>query len=172
MKSKTFSKVTGTEHTYADTHGNSMSPTVNVQIATADDSVPSEQQLEAWVAAALPADKAHMEVTIRVVGMAESQALNAQYRHIDKPTNVLSFPSDLPPDVEVPLLGDLVICAPVVESEAHAQGKELDAHWAHMVVHGTLHLLGHDHIDDLQADTMERLETDILASLNYAPPYE
>lgn len=134
--------------------------------------MPSEQQLQAWVAAALPADMAHMEVTIRIVGRAESQALNAQYRHMDKPTNVLSFPSDLPPGVQVPLLGDLVICAPVVEQEALEQHKNLDAHWAHMVIHGVLHLLGYDHIEDHQAEQMERLETDILAGLNYAHPYQ
>lgn len=149
-----------------------MNPIVDIQIATADDDIPSEQQFERWVSAALPADKAHAELTIRIVGTTESQALNSQYRQKDSPTNVLSFPSDLPPEVDVPLLGDLIICAPVVEQEAREQNKDLEAHWAHMVVHGTLHLLGYDHMEDDAATLMEQLETDILAGLSYVDPYK
>lgn len=152
-----------------------MKPTVDIQVATTATQVPSEEEFERWVDAALsavfPDAPAPRELSIRIVDKEESQALNAQYRHKDKPTNVLSFPSDLPSELNIPLLGDLVICAPVVEEEAREQNKPLDAHWAHMVIHGTLHLVGYDHIEDGEAAVMERLETDILAGLNYADPY-
>lgn len=147
-------------------------PEVDVQIATADENIPSEEDFRSWVAAALPADKINSELTIRVVGFDESRSLNAQYRQKDKPTNVLSFPSELPPDLQIPLLGDLVICAGVVEREALEQGKTLLAHWAHMVVHGTLHLLGYDHETDADAEVMEALETRILGTLGFPAPYE
>lgn len=147
-------------------------PEVDVQIATADENIPSEEDFRSWVAAALPCDRLASEITIRVVGFDESQALNAQYRHQDKPTNVLSFPSELPPELQIPLLGDLVVCAGVVEREAQEQGKTLGAHWAHMVVHGTLHLLGYDHQSDSDADEMETLETRILSELGFPSPYE
>lgn len=147
-------------------------PEVDVQIATADKNIPSEEDFRSWVAAALPADKINSELTIRVVGFDESRSLNAQYRQKDKPTNVLSFPSELPPELQIPLLGDLVICAGVVEREALEQGKTLLAHWAHMVVHGTLHLLGYDHETDADAEVMEALETRILGTLGFPAPYE
>lgn len=147
-------------------------PEVDVQIATADENIPSEEDFRSWVAAALPADKLNSELTIRVVGFDESRSLNAQYRQKDKPTNVLSFPSELPPELQIPLLGDLVICAGVVEREALEQGKTLLAHWAHMVVHGTLHLLGYDHETDADAEVMEALETRILGTLGFPAPYE
>lgn len=147
-------------------------PEVDVQIATADDNIPSDEDLRSWVAAALPEDRLASEITIRVVGTDESQALNAQYRGQDKPTNVLSFPSELPPELQIPFLGDLVVCAGVVEKEALDQGKTLLAHWAHMIVHGTLHLLGYDHETDAEADNMEALETQILSDLGFPAPYE
>jgi probable rRNA maturation factor len=147
-------------------------PDVDVQIATADENIPSDEDFRSWVAAALPDERRASEITIRVVGYDESKALNAQYRHQDKPTNVLSFPSDLPPELQIPLLGDLVVCAGVVEREAHEQGKSLTAHWAHMVVHGTLHLLGYDHECDADAEEMEALETRILGQLGFPAPYE
>lgn len=147
-------------------------PIIDVQVATADDNVPSEETFRRWVAATLPSTLIHSELTIRVVGYEESRSLNSQFRQKDKPTNVLSFPSDIPVELDVPFLGDLVICAPVVEEEARAQVKDLNAHWAHMVVHGTLHLLGYDHIDESEAEEMEALETKILTGLNFAPPYE
>lgn len=149
--------------------------TVDIQVATRAAQLPSKQQFEQWVAAALATvdtGSSESELTIRLVDAEESQALNSQYRHKDKPTNVLSFPSDLPAELQIPLLGDLVICAPVVEQEARVQGKPPEAHWAHMVIHGTLHLLGYDHIEDDEAHIMERLETQILAGLNYADPYD
>ncbi len=112
------------------------------------------------------------EVSLYIVDEAESQELNAQYRGKDKPTNVLSFPADIPEEVGVPLLGDLVVCAPVVEREAQEQGKTLEAHWAHMLVHGSLHLLGYDHIEDDEADVMEALETEIITGLGFPAPYQ
>lgn len=147
-------------------------PEVDVQIATSDENIPSDEDFQNWVAAALPEDRLASEITIRVVDLDESQALNAQYRHQDKPTNVLSFPSDLPPELQIPLLGDLVVCAGVVAREATEQGKALKAHWAHMVVHGTLHLLGYDHVADADAEEMEALETRILSQLGFPAPYE
>src|SRR5690606_12322097 len=105
-------------------------------------------------------------------GDEESQALNLLYRGKDKPTNVLSFPCELPAGVDLPVLGDLVICQPVVNLEAAEQNKASEAHWAHMVIHGTLHLLGYDHEDDEEARVMESLETQLLTQLGYPRPYE
>ncbi len=135
--------------------------------------LPSEQQFEQWANAAL-ADRSPFdepELTIRLCDEAESQELNHEYRGKDKPTNVLSFPFEAPPEVPIPLLGDLVICAQVVAREADEQSKTAEAHWAHMVVHGCLHLLGYDHIKDDEAEIMEDLERQILAQLGYPDPY-
>lgn len=132
--------------------------------------VPDEARLRAWVAAAL-AGREDAELTVRVVDEAEIAALNATYRGKEGPTNVLSFPADLPPEVASPLLGDVVICAPVVAAQAEAQGKALEAHWAHMVVHGCLHLLGYDHIEAAEAEAMEGREREVLAHLGFPDPY-
>lgn len=134
--------------------------------------LPQEDDFLRWLEAALQGQKDHTELTVRLVDTNESQQLNRDYRGKDKPTNVLSFPADLPPEIELPLLGDLVICADVVAQEATEQGKTNEAHWAHMTVHGCLHLLGFDHIDDQEADEMEALETQILQGLGYPAPYE
>ncbi|WP_121876699.1 rRNA maturation RNase YbeY [Umboniibacter marinipuniceus] len=139
---------------------------------SADLSAPSLDAFQRWIAAALQDHRSEAEVSIRIVGCAESQALNLQYRGKDKPTNVLSFPTDFPSGLEIPLLGDLVICQPLVEQEAAEQRKLVSAHWAHLTIHGTLHLLGYDHIDDAEADIMESLETKILTTMGYPPPYE
>ena len=133
--------------------------------------VPDEAQLRAWAELAWQGEDPS-EVTIRIVGAEESQALNFQYRGKDKPTNVLSFPFEAPPGITMPLAGDLVICAPVVEIEAREQHKALVAHWAHMVVHGMLHLQGYDHIEDDDAEVMEALEIRLLAQLGFINPYE
>lgn len=135
--------------------------------------LPSEEQLALWAERALEGrtEFAEPELTIRLVAEEESHELNFEYRGKDKPTNVLSFPFEAPPEVPIELLGDLIICAQVVQQEALEQGKTPEAHWAHMVVHGCLHLLGYDHINDDEAEVMESLERDILAQLGFSDPY-
>lgn len=144
---------------------------LDVQRASRCTDLPGDEQFHTWVAAALKGRRPEAELSLRIVDEDESQQLNRQYRGKDKPTNVLSFPADLPADLDLPLLGDLVICAPVVAHEAEEQHKALAAHWAHMVVHGTLHLLGYDHIEDADAEVMEKLEIGLLAGLGYGDPY-
>lgn len=146
---------------------------LDVQRASNQANLPSDQQLLQWVQAALSAAQLTepAELTIRIVDSEEGQALNRDYRQRDYATNVLSFPFDADIELPVQLLGDLVICAPVVAREASEQNKSLVAHWAHMVVHGSLHLLGYDHIDDDDAVTMESLEVAIMAELGFANPY-
>lgn len=133
--------------------------------------LPDEALFQRWLEAVLPKFQPQSEVTIRIVDEEESHHLNLTYRGKDKPTNVLSFLFEAPPEVELPLLGDLIICRQVVEQEAIEQQKSAEEHWAHMVVHGCLHLLGYDHIEDDEAEEMESLETEILAELGYADPY-
>ena len=145
---------------------------IDLQIACQHtDNLPTETQIQQWANAAIRPQTLEPEITIRIVDEAESHDLNLTYRGKDKPTNVLSFPFECPDEVELPLLGDLVICRQVVEREATEQGKPLEAHWAHMVVHGCLHLLGYDHIEDDEAEEMESLETEIMSSLGFADPY-
>jgi probable rRNA maturation factor len=145
--------------------------TVDVQYAMAADGVPGEDAIRQWALLALPEQKKDAELTVRVVDEAEITALNRQYRGKDGATNVLSFPYEGFSDVETRLLGDIVICAPVVASEAVAQDKPLEAHWAHIVVHGVLHLLGYDHEHDEGAHEMESRETELMSSLGYPDPY-
>jgi len=145
--------------------------TVDVQYAMAADGIAGEDAIRQWVLQALPAEKKAAELTVRIVDEAEITALNRQFRGKDGPTNVLSFPYEAIPGVDAGLLGDVVICAPVVASEAVAQNKPLDAHWAHIVVHGVLHLLGYDHQHDDAAHEMESRETELLDSLGYSNPY-
>lgn len=147
-----------------------MSVAVEVQRIVA--AGPSEADIQRWVSAALLAEqRKQAELTVRIVDEAESAELNEQYRHKSGPTNVLSFPFECPPEVELDLLGDLVICAPVVQREAQEQHKEEQAHWAHMVVHGTLHLLGYDHLQQDEAEAMESREISIMEELGYTNPY-
>jgi probable rRNA maturation factor len=149
-----------------------MNLTVDIQCASAEP-VPDEDDIRRWISAALSGQRGDQdtEIAVRLVDIEEMTSLNRRYRGKECPTNVLSFPSDLPPELGLPLLGDIAICAPVVASEAAQQRKALRAHWAHMTVHGTLHLLGYDHIDDSDAAVMEALETRILAALGFACPY-
>lgn len=144
---------------------------LDLQIATDFSGLPGPAEFEKWTLAALSSSDKHFELTIRVVDAAEIQELNATYRNKDKPTNVLSFPFEAPEHVELDLLGDLIICAHVVRTEAQEQNKDETAHWAHMTIHGVLHLLGYDHIDDIEAEEMEGLEIKILHELGYANPY-
>ena len=144
---------------------------LDLQIASDSAHLPTATDFRLWAQAAL-AGHDGAELTIRIVDEAESAELNEGYRHKQGPTNVLSFPFEAPPGVALPLLGDIIICAPVVERQAAEQGKAPAAHWAHMVVHGCLHLLGHDHIEESEAQAMESLETDILSGLGYPDPYE
>lgn len=134
--------------------------------------LPSEEQFRRWCELALRQRTADSELTIRLVDEAEGRELNHTWRHKDYATNVLSFPADIPDGLlDIPLLGDLVICVPVVEREAAEQHKTSEAHWAHLVIHGCLHLLGYDHIDDDEAEEMEGLEQNLLAELGHPDPY-
>ncbi|PCJ35212.1 MAG: rRNA maturation RNase YbeY [Cellvibrionales bacterium] len=132
---------------------------------------PEPPSIRHWICVALGDQKPEAEISVRIVSAAESAELNLHYRGKEGPTNVLSFPADIPDFVESALLGDIVICAAIVRQEATEQHKTLEAHWAHMLVHGTLHLLGHDHIEEADAETMEALETSVLCKLNFPPPY-
>lgn len=146
---------------------------LDLQIATDDNqNLPTEEQITQWLNVILPQFMDNAEITIRIVDEQESQQLNNTYRHKDKPTNVLSFPFESPIEIEVPLLGDLIICKQVVEAEAKEQHKSLTSHWAHMIVHGCLHLLGYDHILDEEAEEMENIEIDIMQQLGFINPYQ
>lgn len=141
--------------------------------------VPDASNIEQWVACVLTnqLDSEHFpEVSIQVVDEATISELNQTYRHKSGPTNVLSFPFEAPPGLPEEeaqsMLGDIIICAQVVSREAEEQGKELQAHWAHMVVHGVLHLLGYDHLDDEEAEAMESLEIQLLSELAFPNPYQ
>ena len=145
---------------------------IDLQMACEQETgLPTAEQIEQWATAAVQPQSDEMEMTVRIVDEAESHALNLNYRGKDRPTNVLSFPFECPDEVELPLLGDLVICRQVVEREAQEQDKPVIAHWAHMVVHGSLHLLGYDHIEDDEAEEMESLETQIMTGLGFEDPY-
>ena len=144
---------------------------LDLQIASTT-AAPTEAQFRLWCETGLRPRTADSEMTIRLVDETEGRALNHTWRHKDYATNVLSFPADVPDDLlDIPLLGDLVICVPVVNREAQEQGKHPEAHWAHMVIHGCLHLLGFDYIDDDEAEEMEALERTLLAELGYPDPY-
>lgn len=134
--------------------------------------LPPLSELERWVQTVLEAEGDERgELTIRFVEREESQRLNREYRGKDKPTNVLSFPFEAPPGLALPLLGDLVICHDVVIAEATDQSKSIHDHYAHLVIHGCLHLLGYDHIDDEEAEQMEALERTLLARFDILDPY-
>jgi probable rRNA maturation factor len=145
---------------------------LDIQYAVKEGDVPAEGDFQGWALAALEGRRASAEMTIRVVDEEESAGLNQQYRGKLGPTNVLSFPFQAPPQVESDLLGDLVICASVVKRQAREQGKTEQAHWAHMVVHGTLHLLSYDHQQAEQAVEMEAIETGVMARLGFPDPYQ
>jgi probable rRNA maturation factor len=150
---------------------------VDVQIVASTTGIPSVDDIRRWVAAAVAANATDpdTEVSVRVVDEEEMQTLNRDYRDQDKSTNVLAFPAgDVQglPSGESLLLGDIVVCAAVIAREADEQGKALGDHWSHILVHGVLHLLGHDHMTESETGEMEALERDILAGLGIADPYE
>ncbi|MFT5705850.1 MAG: putative rRNA maturation factor [Oceanospirillaceae bacterium] len=151
-----------------------MTTDLEVQYAIGNDNLPTEFQIQAWVDITLAQYLQHFSICVRIVDETESQSLNGEYRGIHKPTNVLSFPFEMPEcvEAETEILGDLVVCAAVVSHEALAQNKQLFDHWAHMIIHGTLHLLGFDHIKEEEALEMEQLERDLLTKLTISDPYK
>lgn len=144
---------------------------VDIQMACTSEDPPDEDSIRRWVDAAIRDERETTELSVRIVEKQESQSLNKQYRGAEGATNVLSFPFEAPTPEPLPLIGDLVICAPVVIAEAKQQQKVPEAHWAHMVIHGVLHLLGYDHQNDHEASIMESLETEILQGLGFPAPY-
>ncbi|MGD8173378.1 rRNA maturation RNase YbeY [Vibrio sp. TRT 21S02] len=149
-----------------------MSIELDLQLAVEQEQgLPTEQDVQRWLTQTITQFQPQAEVTVRIVDEQESHQLNLDYRGKDKPTNVLSFPFEAPPGMELDLLGDLIICRQVVEREAKEQDKPVLAHWAHMVVHGSLHLLGYDHIEDDEAEEMESLETEIMQGMGFKDPY-
>jgi len=145
---------------------------IELQVNSHSRALPHESDFRRWISSSLEGYNTQVEVVVRIVDEEESADLNQTYRGKPGPTNVLSFPFEAPAQVDTDLLGDLVICAPVIEREALEQGKTLESHWAHMAVHGTLHLLGFDHLSDAQAAEMELLEKDVLTRMGYGNPYE
>ena len=141
-------------------------PDITVQFITVDPDAPSGAEIRRWARSALNGKEG--EVTIRITDEDEMQSLNYKWRNTDSPTNVLSFPLH---DAGAPLLGDVIICAPVLRHEAERQAKSLDAHWAHMITHGILHLMGYDHTNGKKAEIMEAKETAILQGLGFPDPY-
>ena len=148
-----------------------MTVDVDIQVAVDGQILPDTNEFQLWVETALADQLDEAELCIRIVSLEESQELNSTWRGKDKPTNVLSFPFEAPPGFSSAMIGDLAICAEVVTTEAKEQNKPLKAHWAHMVIHGVLHLIGFDHINDDDAEEMEALEIKLLAQLDIPNPY-
>jgi len=152
----------------------SSEPVVDLQVAVDFTPLPTEAAILQWLTVVLNAhpDDDRNEITVRFVDEEESCELNYQYRGKDSSTNVLSFPFEAPPGMDIPLLGDLIISPHVVQREANEQHKALEDHFAHMIIHGTLHLMGYDHIEDDEAEEMEQLERELLARLGISDPYQ
>ena len=148
-----------------------MNLSIDIQKACASEDSPDEDSIKRWVSAAIRDERDECELSIRIVDELESADFNQRYRGKSGATNVLSFPFDAVSPEPLPILGDLVICAPVLVREAAEQQKTTTAHWAHIVIHGVLHLLGYDHIEDQDAEQMESLETEIMLVLDFPPPY-
>jgi probable rRNA maturation factor len=149
-----------------------MNLSIDIQMACPSEDAPDEDSIKRWASAAIRDERDNPELSLRIVDEIESADFNQQYRGKTGATNVLSFPFDAVTPEPLPILGDLVICAPVVNREAREQQKTTQAHWAHIIVHGVLHLLGFDHIYENDADKMEALETAIMLALDFPPPYE
>ncbi len=148
-----------------------MSIEIDLQIASQCTSIPSESYFHQWTTS-IPSTHTAPSVCIRIVDEEESKDLNHKFRNIDRPTNVLSFPSDIPDEVDLDFLGDVVICAPLVQSQANEQNKKIEDHWAHLVIHGILHLQGYDHQNQSQAEQMESIEITLLDKLGIKNPYK
>ena len=144
--------------------------TISENVDTDNINIPDEESFQLWAESACLEDDDTI-ASLQIVDSDEMRALNKTYRDKDMPTNVLSFPMQLPDEINIKILGDLALCVDVIDEEAKAQGKSAKAHWAHMVIHGMLHLQGYDHIDDSEAKTMETMEIDILKKLGFANPY-
>lgn len=154
-----------------------MSLVIHLQQATDETNTPTAAQLQTWLETAIkqlpsPPKPEQNEITIRIIGIEESSQLNQQFRQKEGPTNVLSFPDIALAGIDSESLGDLAICAELVTQEAQEQQKSVESHWAHLVIHGLLHLIGYDHQVASEAKTMESLEIAILAKLTYPNPYE
>jgi probable rRNA maturation factor len=147
---------------------------VDIQNESPVSLVVSKQTLESWAAFTLQPHRAKAELTLRFVQLDEMTTLNFTYRGQNKPTNVLAFPATYPGEIQLdyPLLGDVVICPDVLKEESQSENICLEAHWAHIVIHGILHLIGFDHIDELDAERMQAQEIQILQKLGYANPYQ
>jgi len=145
---------------------------VDVQLASSKEEIPPIEQLKEWAEVALKQFHTDAEIVLRIVDIKEISDLNKAYRHRDGPTNVLSFCFEKPANISIHLLGDVVICAPIVQREALEQSKSFDSCLAHMVVHGILHLLGFNHVKETEAETMENEEIKIMRILGFANPYE
>ena len=144
---------------------------VDVQYAVEHTTLPTENDFKTWAGAIASIGDKPQEVSLRIVDELEMKELNNRYRKKDCPTNVLSFPADLHDEIDIPFMGDVIICAPIVDKEAAQQGKSVMSHWAHMTVHGILHLQGFDHNNDIDATEMEQKEITILMRLGYNNPY-
>lgn len=145
---------------------------IDLQVASQVTNLPQQEQIELWINTALSQTQEQCEIVVRIVDEAEITDLNKTYRKKNGPTNVLSFPFDSEVELPINLLGDIVICAPIVFTEAEQQNKNPQAHWAHLIIHGVLHLLGYDHLKEKDAKEMESLEINLLARLGYSNPYE
>jgi probable rRNA maturation factor len=145
---------------------------IEIQTVFLSPEQPDAAQIQLWVDTALADIEHDTEIVVRIVDEQESAELNQQYRHKQGATNILSFPVEIPEGIDLNLLGDLVICAPVLAKEALQQNKSIEHHWAHILIHGVLHLLGYDHLDDEQAEEMENKEIALLQKLNIPNPYE
>jgi probable rRNA maturation factor len=145
---------------------------MDIQNVSGFDNLPENELIVKWAEQALDEQHKDAEITLRVVDINEGLALNKEWRGRDSATNVLSFPVGEPVEHAPNLLGDIVVCAPIVEQEAKEQGKAIDAHWAHLVIHGILHLQGYDHESDEEANVMESKEIKILKEIGYTNPYE
>ncbi len=145
--------------------------TVEVQYAVSDPAIPTEEQFQHWASVMEAGENGNQEVAIRIVNEEEITTLNTDYRNKALGTNVLAFPAEIPPETELPFIGDVVICAPIVAKEAAEQGKSVLSHWAHLTLHGILHLQGYDHIDEADAKIMEKLEIQFMSKLGFENPY-